>query len=143
MKLIVKGLTYEIGVTQEGKFFIQDDLDHLSDNTLDGLRKKILKRTNKKEFNIPIVYVGGGWGNDDTIQCVTATGIHDRTNSLLVKHRDGEPDTISIHASRRVLDLTYAELNKLKRLQAAKLKAEKAFDDFLCEKKFDWDRVKS
>ncbi len=53
IKVTIKGRTFQISVNAHGMFFVQDakqEDGNLTDPTLEGLKKKLLKLVNKKTY---------------------------------------------------------------------------------------------
>lgn len=134
----IRGISFDIFINNQGKFFTQIDGDDVKADSFDALKKKLMSSTGRKSISIPFVYwEDAGW-NSESGHLVrgVCVGMHAGNDNLLVKlGNDQGTQQFSAYHHEQHFDPKHAE--EITRLQEALTSANKAWEKFKEKHRFN------
>ncbi len=140
----VRGVEFEISVNDDGHFYTIFDNREVRRKTLKELRQALNSLTGQKSLDIPCVRLERGgksyWHSGDikptkcVITAITGLG---HSSAVMVKYPDGKKEREYFGGMLR----STASVEKVKQLYAAKVKAEKAYNDYVDKHSMKWEEV--
>jgi len=129
--LEVRGVEFEIAVDRSGYFHSNPSDDNsMRDDTLEGLRKKLMAHTKQRQVrvNVPFVVQRGYQG----LMRATATGFHAGTGNVLIKLETdtGKWESMQWERFDVLEDLTEEDFETGCKLAQAVIKADQDWRDF-------------
>lgn len=139
MKMTLRGRDIDYTVDAQGIFHAEYNGENYQHQTLAGLKDKITVCLKKKPIAIKILQIKTDSDRLD-IRKGVLVGIHSGNRNLLIKW-DGNRGVEQVRSwSGKILNPT-VDLSVLKALYRAAGEAQKRFDDFIENNKFDTDEI--
>lgn len=132
--LQIRGKEIVVHVNESGRFIAEVGGKQLTDETLEGLRKKLMTATKAAQAKIalPFTLVEG-----PVIEPALATGLHAGSGAILIQRKDGTREQLNSWGHKELAVLTAGDLMRARQLLDAAITAQARWDAFEKEHKIN------